>query len=154
MAHRLLIWVIMLCSEIMKRHVHTATIDTSVLEAARVMSENRIGFLPVCDVDGHPLGVVTDRDLAVRVCAENLPADRTLLGAIMTHNPLSCRDSCSVENAEDLMLLRKSRRILLLDEHGRLAGLITLADVVHHQDPFKVAHFVRTLTEQRLRVEK
>ncbi|MEI9941885.1 MAG: CBS domain-containing protein [Pseudomonadota bacterium] len=138
----------------MKRHVHTATIDMSVQEAARLMGENQIGFLPVCDVDRHPLGVVTDRDLALRVCAENLSADSTPLSTIMTQDPLCCRDDRSLDSAETLMLQRKSRRILLLDESGRLVGLITLADVAHYQDPFKVAHFVRTLTENRLRVEK
>jgi len=144
----------MLCSEIMKRHVHTATIDMSAQEAARLMSENQIGFLPICDIGRRPLGVVTDRDLALRVCADNLQAGSTFLNAIMTHDPLCCRDNSSVEHAEELMLQRKRRRILLLDQHGRIVGLITLADVVHHQDPFKLAHFVRALTENRLRVER
>jgi len=143
----------MLCNEIMKRHLHTATIDTSAQAAARLMSENQIGFLPICDVDGHPLGVVTDRDLALRVCAENLPADKTLLSAIMTHDPLSLPEDSSVASAEEAMLRRKRRRILLVDENGRLVGLITLADLVHHRDLFNVAHFVRTLTENRLRIE-
>lgn len=144
----------MLCSEIMKRHVHTATIEMNAQEAARLMSTNQIGFLPICDVDRRPLGVVTDRDLALRVCADNLQADSTRLSAIMTHDPLSCRDDSSVERAEELMLQHRRRRILLVDESGRLVGLITLADVVHHQDPFKMSQFVRALTERRLRVEK
>jgi len=42
----------------------------------------------------------------------------------------------------------------LIDAQGRLTGLITLADVVHHEDPFKMAHFLRALTENRLRVER
>ena len=118
------------------------------------MRENRIGFLPVCDSSGHPLGVVTDRDLALRICAESLDAGSTFVSAIMTQNPLCCRADSSLEQAEALMLKRKSRRILLLDEDGTLVGLITLADVVHHQDPFKMSHFVRALTENRLRVER
>jgi CBS domain-containing protein len=144
----------MLCNEIMKRHVHTASVDMTAREAAQMMGENQIGFLPICDVDRRPLGVVTDRDLALRVCAEDLRAGSTPLSAIMTHHPLCCREDCSLERAEAMMLERKSRRILLLDECGRLVGLITLADVVHHQDSFKMAHFVRALTENRLRVEK
>jgi len=144
----------MLCSEIMKRHAYTATLDMTAQEAARLMSENQIGFLPVCDIDRHPLGVVTDRDLALRVCAENLPANSTLVSSIMTHDPLRCRADSSLDSAEALMLAHKRRRILLLDESGKLTGLITLADIAHHQDPLKVAHFVRGLSETRLRVEK
>jgi CBS-domain-containing membrane protein len=145
---------IMLCSEIMKRQVRTATIDMTAQEAARLMGDNQIGFLPVCDVDRRPLGVITDRDLALRVCAENLRPESTFLSSVMTHHPLSCRDDGSVERAQELMLRHKHRRILLLDEHGRLVGLITFADLVHYQDPFQIAHFVRTLSENRLRVEK
>lgn len=144
----------MLCSEIMKRHVHTANVDMSARQAARLMRDEHIGFLPVCDTDRHPLGVVTDRDLALQVCAGGLSAESTLLSSIMTRNPLSCRGSDSLEAAEQSMLKRKVRRILVLDDGGRLAGLITLADVAHHQSPFQMAQFVRTLTENRLRVEK
>jgi len=138
----------------MKRHVHTATIDTSAKDAARLMRESRIGFLPVCDANRHPLGVITDRDLALRVCAENLDAGSTYLSAVMTQDPLCCRADSTLDEARALMLKRKSRRILLTDEQGRLVGLITLADVVHHEDPFKMAHFLRALTENRLRVER
>lgn len=144
----------MLCREIMKCHVITATITTSALEAARIMRDESIGFLPICDGDGHPLGVVTDRDLAVRVCAENLNAERAFLSTIMSQDPLCCRADDGLEHAEAAMLKRRSRRILVLDGDGKLAGLITLADIAHHRDPFNIAHFVRSLTESRLRVER
>jgi len=72
----------------------------------------------------------------------------------MSQNPLCCRSDSSVESAEEAMLQRKSRRILVIDDRGTLVGLITLADVVHHMDPFKMAHFLRALTENRLRIEK
>lgn len=144
----------MLCKEIMKRRLHTATIGTSALQAAQYMRDQHIGFLPVCDAEGHPLGVVTDRDLAIRVCAENLSAEYTYLSTLMSQNPLSCHENCALEEAEAMMLQRKYRRILVIDDLGRLAGLITLADIAHHQDPFKMAQFVRVLTESRLRIEK
>ena len=144
----------MLCSEIMKRHVFSGTPETSAADAARLMREHGIGFLPVCDSAGNPLGVVTDRDLALRVCAEDLPAQSTLLKQIMTKGPITCAAKTSLEHAEATMLKRKTRRILLVDDHGKLVGLITLADVIHHQDPFKLAHFVRELTEVRLRHER
>lgn len=48
------------------------------------------------------------------------------------------------------MLNRKRRRILLVDSKNKLVGLITLADVIHHQDPFRIRHFIRALTKKRL----
>lgn len=119
-----------------------------------MMSENSIGFLPICDAERRPLGVVTDRDLALRVCAREVAADTTTLAEIMSQDPLCVRDSSTLDNAEAVMLERKARRILIVDKERRLLGLITLADLVHHQDPFKIAHFVRALTEKRLRIEK
>ena len=144
----------MLCNEIMKRHVFSAKLQTSAADAARLMKQHGIGFLPVCDEDGHPLGVVTDRDLALRVCAENLSAQDVTLSRVMTQSPVSCNAKSTLEQAEAIMLKRKSRRIVLLDDQEKLVGLITLADVLHHQDPFRVAHFVRELTEVRLRHER
>jgi CBS domain-containing protein len=144
----------MLCGEIMKRHVQRASVGTSALQAARLMRDQRIGFLPVCDTDDHPLGVVTDRDLASRVCAENLNAAGTFLSSVMTPNPLCCRDTHSLEHAKALMARGKHRRILVVDARGRLTGLITLADVAHHQEPFRMAQSARALTENGLQIEK
>jgi CBS domain-containing protein len=139
----------MLCSEIMKRRVHTATPEMTAREAAQLMSQQSIGFLPVCDQQGRPLGVLTDRDIALRVCARGLSSDATAVA-----DPLCTQDSSSLDTAETLMLDRKTRRVLILDDAKHLVGLITLADIAHHQDPFKIAHFVRALTEKRLRVER
>lgn len=91
----------MLCSEVMKRQIRSATIDTTVAQAAQVMRDERIGFLPICDPDGHPIGVVTDRDFALRVCAESLPADTTALAQVMTKDPARCPAEATLDDAED-----------------------------------------------------
>ncbi len=126
----------------------------TVVEAARIMKVERIGFLPVCDQAHHPLGAVTDRDLVLRVCAASLPSDVTSLSEVMTADPVRCTAEMSLDDAEKLMVRRKTRRILVVDEQDRLIGLITLADMVHHQDPFKTARLMRELSSNRFRLEK
>ncbi|MCI0572435.1 MAG: CBS domain-containing protein, partial [Myxococcaceae bacterium] len=57
-------------SEVMKREVVTVSPDETVEAAARRMRDANVGFLPVCDADGRPLGTLTDRDVVLRVVAE------------------------------------------------------------------------------------
>ena len=144
----------MLCSEIMKRQVISTTLDTTAAGAALLMKEQQIGFLPVCDASGRAIGVMTVRDIALRVCAEDRNSSRTALAEIMTRKPICCKAASSVAQAEALMLKHKTRRILCVDAHDRVVGLVTLADVVHHQDPIRLAHFVRELTDRRFRMER
>ena len=138
----------------MKRHVHSVAPDMTVAEAARIMKSERIGFLPVCDQAHHPLGVVTDRDLAIRVCAANLPSATTTVSQVMTLEPVSCTAELSVDDVEKLMARKKTRRVLAVDGQNRLVGLITFSDMAHHQDPFKAARMLRDLSTNRFRLEK
>jgi CBS domain-containing protein len=144
----------MQCQEIMKQRLRTVLPELSVNAAARLMKTEQIGFLPVCDDSGNLLGVVTDRDIVLRLCAEDLPADRTPVSTIMTQNPVCCSVEDTLDHAEELMLKHKTRRVLTLDSHGKLAGLITLADVAQYQEPYKTARWLRELTAHRFRVER
>jgi len=142
----------MRCEEIMKRRLCTARPETTVTEAAQLMKLEQIGFVPVCDSEGCPLGVLTDRDIVLRACAESLP-ENTRVSQIMTHHPVTCAADDDVERAEALMVERKTRRVLVTDASGALVGLITLADIAQYQAPFKTARWLRELTARRFRVE-
>jgi CBS domain-containing protein len=100
----------------------------SVRDAARLMRDENIGFVPICDAQGMPLGAVTDRDLAIRVLAEGRAADERI-ERVMTHDPVSCRLGDDVKNAERLMRRSRKSRVMVCDERGRLAGVISLADI-------------------------
>lgn len=143
----------MRCEEIMKRRLCTARADMSVAEAARLMKTEQIGFLPVCDSEGCPLGVLTDRDIVLRACAESLAGEHTRVSQIMTLHPVTCRPEDELERAEELMIDRKTRRVLVTSRSGELLGLITLADIAQYQTPFKTARWLRELTARRFRVE-
>ncbi len=143
----------MRCEEIMKRRLCTVQSDVSVTELAQLMKTEQIGFVPVCDSEGSPLGVVTDRDIALRVCAESLSSDTTRVSQVMTLHPVTCRPEDDLERAEDLMLEHKTRRVLVTDAAGELVGLITLADIAQVQTPFRTARWLRELTARRFRVE-
>lgn len=97
-------------------------------DAAKLMRDESIGFVPVCDDKGAPIGAVTDRDLAIRVLAEGRSADERIDGFI-TRGTVSCRLGDDVKDAERLMREQRKSRVMVCDDHGRLAGVISLTDV-------------------------
>lgn len=123
----------------------------SVYVAARAMKDERVGFVCVCDTNRRPLGIITDRDLAMRVCAEELPVRETKLEEVMTRRPLVCRLDTAASEVEALMSNNGVAKILVVDEEGRLAGTLTIAEIWHYESPLTAANVSRRVTERQLR---
>lgn len=100
----------------------------SVIECAKLMKQESIGFVPICNDAGAPIGAVTDRDLVLRVLAEGRPADENLK-PFMTRDVVACRIGDDVKDAERLMREHRRSRVMVCDEDGKLIGVISLADV-------------------------
>jgi CBS domain-containing protein len=124
----------MLCEDLMKCEVETFREHDRVDAIARRMREVNIGFAPICDGDGRPVGTLTDRDIALRVCAEDRRASETRAGDVMTREVIACRETDDVARAEEAMALHRKSRIMVLNEHGHLTGVISLSDVVEEED--------------------
>ena len=116
----------MLVSRIICKPVRTITPDTPVRAAAVLMGELCIGALPVC-INGRPVGIVTDRDIAIR-WASRLLSDCPV-ALIMTRRVVTCLDSQTIEKAAHLMSASRIRRLVVLDHQGMVAGLISLGDI-------------------------
>lgn len=102
--------------------------DNSVLEAARAIERNRIGAVVVQE-RGRVVGIVTDRDLAVRALAKELDPSETQIGDVMTRSPATLSPSASSADAIRLMQERNVRRIPLV-EGERVVGMVTLDDLL------------------------
>jgi CBS domain-containing protein len=100
----------------------------SVLECAKLMKQESIGFVPICSDAGEPIGAITDRDLCIRVLAEGRSADENLK-AFMTRDVVACRIGDDVNDAERLMREHRRSRVMVCDEDGKLVGVISLADI-------------------------
>jgi len=118
----------MLCEDIMKRDIECVSPADSVEDAARVMRDENLGFLPVCDQSNQVLGTITDRDVAVRAVAEGLPG-ATPVEDVMTGEVVACSPKDGIEIALQLMAENHKSRIMCLDEEGRLVGVISLSDI-------------------------
>jgi CBS domain-containing protein len=100
----------------------------TVRDCARLMKEENIGFVPICNDRGEPVGAITDRDLAIRVLAEGRSADEKV-DAFATDRVISARVGDDVREAERLMREHRMSRVMVCDESGRLQGVISLQDV-------------------------
>jgi CBS domain-containing protein len=121
-------------SEIMTKNPRTVTPDTTVSEAARLMKEEDIGLVPVvervggAETRGRLVGVVTDRDIAIRHVAEGRSSDAPV-SEVMSGGVLTCTPNDSIDVAMELMGREQVRRIPIVDERGSLVGVLAQADL-------------------------
>ena len=127
----------MLLREIMTAGVITAGLDEDVVAVARLMRDHRVGSVVVCDPEGEPVGMVTDRDLAVRALAEERPGGEP----IREHasRPLvSGEPDMDLEEAAALMVRHRVRRLPVI-QRGALVGIVTLDDIAVRTGNLEVA---------------
>lgn len=121
----------MTCQEVMTVEPVCCVPDDRVTEVARVMRAQDVGSVPVVDdlANRRLIGMVTDRDLAIRVIAEGRDADDTSVRDVMSMNPVACQATDVYQEALRAMGEHQLRRIPVIDGDGRLAGIIAQADV-------------------------
>jgi predicted transcriptional regulator len=119
----------MKCSELMKIPVEVCAISDPVGLIAERMRVKNIGFMPVCGPDGAVIGILTDRDLAVRVLGGQRDPQSTTAGDVLTPDVVSCSPEDDLRLVEELMSKHKISRIVCLDAAKRPAGIISLSDV-------------------------
>jgi len=99
-------------------------------ETARKMHELNVGVLPVVD-RGHLVGMVTDRDLAVRGVALGLHPTATWVEAVMTPDVVSCLDTDDVHVAAELMARCSVRRVVVVNAKGKPVGILSVDDLAN-----------------------
>lgn len=112
------------------REVDLADAEETVLDAARRMRERRVGTLVVVDGVGRPVGLVTDRDLAVRVLADGRDPRRTSVAEVMTFRPRTVGEDTPIEAALSLMRSGGFRRLPVVNDDEKLVGIVSLDDVL------------------------
>ena len=140
----------MKAKEIMSKTPTVVTPDTSVQEAARMMQSEDVGVLPVVDSQGSRrlVGLITDRDIAIRVVAEGRTGDEARVREIMSESPKTCRENDDVDSVMDLMGREQVRRVPVVDERGSLVGIIAQADIAREaKDEKKVERTVEKISE-------
>ena len=114
--------------ELMTRKVEVVAPSASLRQAALLMRDHDVGPVPVVD-GGRVVGILTDRDIAVRAVAQGRDPEKTTVAEIMTREVDCCQADEDVEQAAKLMSDKQIRRLVVLDRERRLAGIVSLADL-------------------------
>lgn len=109
--------------------VHAAPRDISVQDVARLMTARGVGAVVVME-GSKPVGIVTDRDIVVRVTAPGLDQTKIVIGDIMSMPLVTVSVAESVDSAIELMGRHGIRRMPIVDESGRLTSILTLDDIL------------------------
>lgn len=112
------------------REVHLAEASESVFEAGRRMRDRRVGTLVVVDDAGKPVGLLTDRDLVLRVVASGGDPRAISVGKVMTEHPQTVSERTPIESALSLMRSGSFRRLPVVNDDGKLVGIVSLDDVL------------------------
>ena len=121
-------------SEAMTRDVHVATPDETIQHAARMMVDMDAGALPVRDND-RLVGMITDRDIAVRAVAEGKGPD-TLVREVMSPEVKYCFEDQDLDEVTANMAGIQVRRLPVVNRDKRLVGIISLGDIATCEDRF------------------
>lgn len=117
-------------SEAMHHQADWVSADTPISDVAKMMVKDDVGAIPVGKAD-KLIGMITDRDIALRVVAEGRDPKKTLAEDVMTKGIVYCRTTETVEDAIHLMDQKKIRRLPVIDNNKRLVGMLGLGDVSH-----------------------
>ncbi len=118
--------------QLMSRNVKTCFPHDTLEIAARSMWENDCGVLPVVDLEGRPVGMITDRDICIAGYTQGVPLWEIPVSVAASKTLFSVRPTDSVQAAAEIMRTRQVRRLPVTDGEGKLVGLLSLNDLAVH----------------------
>jgi CBS domain-containing protein len=131
--------------DLMTQNPRAVRPDDTVVDAARMMRDENVGSLPVVDSD-RLIGMVTDRDVSVRVVAEGRDPSEVSVQEIASRNPVTAEATSDLNEALQLMARHQVRRLPVTEE-GRLVGIIAQADVAGEIGDKQTGRLVEAISE-------
>ena len=138
------------CNEVMTKNPVCCRPDDMVVKVAQLMQSENIGSIPVIENEQTQklVGIVTDRDLALKIVAKGQDAKSTKVEAVMTRQIVTCRAGDDLQMALDAMAEHQLRRIPIVDDDDKIVGIIAQADVATRVNlPEKTAAMVKEISQ-------
>jgi CBS domain-containing protein len=132
---------------VMTANPATCTPDATLRQVAQLMKQNDCGQIPVIGQDRQPLGVITDRDIAMRMVAEGGDPASATAGVYMTAPATTVSDQCSLDDVAKVMEQGQIRRVVVVDDQGCVAGIVAQADIALSGRDGKTAEVVKQVSE-------
>ncbi len=143
----------MKCEEVMTKNIVFCLPDETVTKAAQIMKDSDVGSVPVVENNENRklVGIITDRDLAIRIVAEGFDTGTVKIKEVMTKKVITCRPVDDAQRVLDLMADNQLRRIPVVDNNNRVIGIIAQADVATRiNQPEKTAEVVKDISEPKI----
>jgi CBS domain-containing protein len=140
------------CDEVMTNSPVCCLPNDVVATAAKLMKSGNVGSVPVIESEKTRklVGIVTDRDLVMKVVAEGKDPKTTKVSAVMTTKVVSCKSDDDLLKAMDSMSKNQLRRIPIIDKDGKILGIISQADVATRVDkPKRTAAMVKEISQPK-----
>lgn len=138
------------CNDVMTKNLICCRPEDLVVKAAQLMQSENIGSIPVIENEQNQklVGIVTDRDLALKIIAKGQDAKSTKVETVMTRQVVTCRAEDDLQKALDAMAEHQLRRILVVDKNHQVVGIIAQADVATRvNQPEKTAEMVKEISQ-------
>ena len=119
------------CIDVMTKDPVACVPDDTASKAAQLMRDLDVGSIPVIESSqtNKLIGIITDRDLAIQVVADDRHAGSVKVGDVMTQEVITCRTDDNIQMAVEAMAQNQLRRIPVVDSNQKLTGIISQADV-------------------------
>ena len=132
--------------DLMTSNPKTIGIESAVVEAAKIMRDENVGIVPL--VDGERLvGTITDRDIAIKVVAEGSDLQSTTAGQAASRDLVTIDPQQDLDEALRLMAQHQVRRLPVVEEDGRLVGILAQADVAREATAQQTGRVVEEISE-------
>jgi CBS domain-containing protein len=132
--------------EIMTSNPTTVEPSTPVAEAGRIMRDEDVGLLPIVE-GGQLSGTITDRDIVVRAIADGRDVQSTTVGEIASRDLVTIDPQQDLDEALRLMAKHQVRRLPVVEEDGRLVGIVAQADVAQAGDDARTGEVVQQISQ-------
>ena len=131
--------------DVMTENPRTVDAGSPVVEAARLMKEEDVGLAPIVEGD-RLVGVLTDRDVAVRVVAEGRDPEQIKVSEVASRDLVTLDPQQDLDEALRLMARHQVRRLPVIEEDGRLVGVVAQADVAKEADEHRTGEVVEKIS--------
>ena len=132
--------------ELMTQNPATLSTGSTIVDAAKLMRDKDTGIAPITDGD-RLVGVITDRDIAIEVVAQGMDPQTTKVDQVASQNLVTIDPQQDLDEALRLMAQHQVRRLPVVEEDGRLVGILAQADVARHADAERTGEVVEQISE-------
>jgi CBS domain-containing protein len=130
----------MKAEDIMTRNVQSCRPEASLAQAAVIMWDYDCGVMPVVDDSNRVMGIITDRDIAIAAATKDRRATDITVGEVMSGNVYACARDEDVKSALKTMQRERVRRLPVIGSDGKLAGILSINDIVLRAEEGKGRH--------------